>query len=50
MRSCDATDIINSVTEELKRLTEWLPGMFPALFKIAGKIFKLHKRTVLKEM
>ena len=29
-RFCDSMDIVKNATEELKRLSQWLPGMFPA--------------------
>jgi hypothetical protein len=39
-RLCDATVIIKNATEELKRLTKWLPGMFPtALLSLAAVYF-----------
>jgi hypothetical protein len=36
-RLCDATDLIKNAAEELKRLTKWLPEMFPTpLLSLAG--------------
>jgi hypothetical protein len=41
---------MKDATEELKRLSKRLPGMFLTLLQLLPEVYSLHMGTVLKEM